>query len=62
MIGVMMMGLKRAKSAKTPLNYSWDGEDCFVVKFDPRKVDYVLHENEVRFVAKDNMLRVEYLD
>jgi hypothetical protein len=52
---------KRHKHEKLPLTYAHEGDDSFVVKYDPKIIEVIQREGEVRFVSSKSMLRIEII-
>lgn len=53
--------MARRKHKPIVLSYTHEGNDCFVVKFDPKMVEVVQRTNETRFIAKNNSARFEII-
>lgn len=46
---------------RVSLSYAYEGNGCFAVKFDPKEVEVILDEGEVRFIKRNNDARFEIM-
>lgn len=56
---VRQMG--KRKTNNIMLEYSYNGDNCFIVKFDPKEVEVINRTGEIRFITRESMVKFEVI-